>query len=89
MARFDLTDFEWSVIEPLQPNKVRGKPRVDDRRVLNRISGGCAQKERGPIFRPATGRIRPASIALTVGARRACGASFWKRSQRLMMGMSR
>ena len=24
MARFDLTDFEWSVIAPLLPNKVRG-----------------------------------------------------------------
>ena len=37
MARFDLTDFEWSVIQPLLPTKVRGKPRVDDRRVLNGI----------------------------------------------------
>src|ERR1700678_3139296 len=37
MARFDLTDFEWSVIAPLLPNKVRGVPRVDDRRVLNGI----------------------------------------------------
>lgn len=37
MARFDLTDFDWSVIEPLLPTKVRGVPRVDDRRVLNGI----------------------------------------------------
>lgn len=37
MARFDLTDFEWSVIQPLLPTKVRGKKRVDDRRVLNGI----------------------------------------------------
>ncbi len=35
MARFDLTDFEWSVIQPLLPNKPRGVARVDDRRVLN------------------------------------------------------
>ncbi len=28
MARFDLTDFEWSVISPLLPNKPRGVPRV-------------------------------------------------------------
>ena len=37
MARFDLTDFEWFVIQPLLPNKVRGVARVDDRRVLNGI----------------------------------------------------
>ncbi len=37
MARFDLTDYEWSVIAPLLPNKVRGVPRVDDGRVLNDI----------------------------------------------------
>jgi len=37
MARFDLTDFEWPVLEPLLPTKVRGVKRVDDRRVLNGI----------------------------------------------------
>jgi transposase len=37
MARFDLSDSEWAVIEPLLPNKPRGVPRVDDRRVLNGI----------------------------------------------------
>jgi hypothetical protein len=35
MSRYDLTDFEWRVIKPLLPNKPRGVPRVDDRRVLN------------------------------------------------------
>ena len=37
MARFDLTDFEWSVIDPLLPRRSRGVKRVDDRRVLNGI----------------------------------------------------
>ena len=37
MARFDLTDCEWNLIQPLLPNKPRGVPRVDDRRVLNGI----------------------------------------------------
>ena len=37
MARFDLSDFEWGMICPLLPNKPRGVPRVDDRRVLNGI----------------------------------------------------
>ena len=35
MSRYDLTDFEWRVIEPLLPNKPRGVPRVNDRRGLN------------------------------------------------------
>lgn len=37
MSRFDLTDEEWAIIEPLLPNKPRGVPRVDDRRILNGI----------------------------------------------------
>src|SRR5665213_2695252 len=37
MSRFDLSDFEWGVIAPLLPDKPRGVPRVDDRRVLNGI----------------------------------------------------
>ncbi|MER8792212.1 IS5 family transposase [Mesorhizobium sp. M0983] len=37
MSRYDLTDFEWHVIEPLLPKRPRGVPRVDDRRVLNGI----------------------------------------------------
>jgi transposase len=37
MSQYDLTDFEWRVIEPLLPNKPRGVPPVDDRRVLNGI----------------------------------------------------
>lgn len=37
MGRYDLTDFEWEAIKPHLPNKPRGVPRVDDRRVLNGI----------------------------------------------------
>ena len=37
MSRYDLTDFEWSAIEPVLPRKSRGVRRVDDRRVLNGI----------------------------------------------------
>jgi hypothetical protein len=29
--------FEWSIIDPLLPNKPRGVPRADDRKVLNGI----------------------------------------------------
>ena len=37
MARFDLSEVEWRLIEPLLPNKPRGVARVNDRRVLNGI----------------------------------------------------
>ena len=35
--RFDLSDEEWAIIEPLLPVKTRGPARVDDRQVLNGI----------------------------------------------------
>ena len=35
--RYELTDYEWTAIKPLLPNKPRGVPRVNDRRVLNGI----------------------------------------------------
>ena len=35
--RYDLTDFEWSVIEPVLPKGHPGPRRKEDRRVLNDI----------------------------------------------------
>src|SRR3979409_1066101 len=35
--RYELTDHQWSAIKPMLPNKRRGVPRVNDRRVLNGI----------------------------------------------------
>jgi hypothetical protein len=40
MARFDLTDAEWTIIAPLLPGaegRKNGRPRPDDRKVLNGI----------------------------------------------------
>jgi len=37
MARFDLSDDEWAVIQRLLPKKGRGPARKDDRTVLNGI----------------------------------------------------
>jgi transposase len=34
---YELTDYEWAAIKPMLPNKPRGVPRVNDRRVLNGI----------------------------------------------------
>ncbi len=36
-GRLDLTDAEWAIISPLLPDKPRGVPRVDDRRVISGI----------------------------------------------------
>ena len=35
--RYELTDYEYATIKPMLPNKPRGVPRVNDRRVLNGI----------------------------------------------------
>jgi transposase len=40
MARFDLTDAEWTIIAPLLPGaegRKNGRPRPDDRKILNGI----------------------------------------------------
>ena len=37
IMRYELSDHEWAVIKPMLPNKPRGVPRVNDRRVLNGI----------------------------------------------------
>ena len=52
--RYELTDFEWVAIRSFLPNKPRGVPRVDDRRVLTASFGSCAQALPG-----ATCRCRP------------------------------
>jgi transposase len=35
--RNEVSNYEWGVINPMLPNKPRGVPRVDDRRILNGI----------------------------------------------------
>ena len=47
--RYELSDCEWSVIKPMLPNKLRGVPRVDDRRVLNGSFGSRDQVRHGVI----------------------------------------
>ena len=37
IMRYELSDYEWTAIKPMLPNKPRGVPRVNDRRVLNGI----------------------------------------------------
>jgi transposase len=35
IIRYELSDYEWTAIKPMLPNKSRGVRRVNDRRVLN------------------------------------------------------
>ena len=35
--RYELSDYEWTAIKPMLPNKSRHVRRVNDRRVLNGI----------------------------------------------------
>jgi transposase len=56
--RYELSDFEWSIIAPLLPNKPRGVPRVDDRKVLNgiywRLRSGSPWADIPERYGPAT-----------------------------------
>ena len=58
MQGYELTDFEWGVIQPWLPNKPRGVPRVDDRRVLNGIfwvsRSGALWRDPPDVFGPRT-----------------------------------
>jgi transposase len=48
MGRYDLTEKEWQAIQSHLPNKPRGVPRVDDRRVLNGIFWVLRSERYGP-----------------------------------------
>jgi len=73
MARYDLTDFQSKVIKPVLPNKPRGVPRVEDRRVLNGIFWVLMSVHLGPIFRDAMARRQRPTIASLAGGRPVCG----------------
>ena len=51
--RYELTDYEWTAIKPMLPNKPRGVPRVNDRRVLNGIFWVLPLQRTGPPRRGA------------------------------------
>ena len=57
--RYELSDFEWSVVKPMLPNKPRGMPHVDDRRVLNGIfwvlRSGAPWRDLPGIYGPCCG----------------------------------
>ena len=71
--RYELTDCEWTAIRPMLPNKPRGVPRVNDRRVLNGIfwvlRSGAPWRDLPQKF----GHTPLATIASFAGAGLACG----------------
>ena len=72
--RYDLTDFEWSVIEPVLPKGKPGPRRKDDRRVINGIFWVLrARALHGVIYPTDMGHIRRLTIASTDGAKRVSG----------------
>jgi len=56
--RYELADYEWIAIKPMLPNKPRGVPRVNDRRVLNGIfwvlRSGAPWRDLPEMFGPCT-----------------------------------
>jgi hypothetical protein len=75
--RYELTDQEWSAIKPMLPNKPRGVPRVNDRRVLKASFGFCDLAHRGAICRRSSVPIPLVTIALFAGVGLACGVGSW------------
>ena len=53
--RYELNDHEWAAIKPMLPNKPRGVPRVNDRRVLNGIFWVLRSGHRGATCRDNLG----------------------------------
>jgi len=55
-GEFWLSDGQWARLQPLLPDKPRGVPRVDDRRVISGIvhvlQSGCRWKDAPTIYGP-------------------------------------
>jgi hypothetical protein len=75
--RYELTAFEWAAIRSFLPNKPRGMPRVDDRRVLNGIfwvlRSGAPWRDLPVYYGPRA----TCDIAVCVGGGPASGTGSW------------
>src|SRR5262245_8166879 len=77
IMRYELTNHEWTAIKPMLPNKPRGIPRVNDRRVLNGIfwvlRSGAPWRDLPQAFGPYTTCYN----RFVRWRRAACGAGSW------------
>src|SRR3954452_3521637 len=78
IMRYELADYEWAAIKPMLPNKPRGVPRVNDRRVLNGIfwvlRSGAPWRDLPTAFGPTP----LATTASSGGGGPVFGAASWK-----------
>ncbi len=77
--RYELSNYEWTTIKLMLPNKPRGIRRVNDRRVLNGIfwvlRSGAPWRDLPATYGPAP----PVTIASFGGGRLASGTRSWMR----------
>jgi len=74
IMRYELADYEWTAIRPMLPNKPRGVPRVNDRRVLNGIFW-VLRSGAGVICRRHLARIPLATTDSSAGGGLVSGAA--------------
>jgi transposase len=82
--RYELSDYEWTAIKPMLPNKPRGIRRVNDRRVLNGIfwvlaRGPDQQASRGGGRQRPAGSSRPVRLMTIDCVRSSSAPCFHKR----------
>jgi transposase len=71
--RYELTDCEWAAIKPFLPNKPRGVPGVNDRRVDNGIFWVLRSGTPWRDLSKTSVHTPPATIASSAGGGRASG----------------
>ena len=71
--RYELTDYEWVAIKPMLPNKPRGVPRVNDRRVLNGIFWVLRSGAPWPTYLRSSAHTPLATTASFAGVGQASG----------------
>ena len=67
--RYELSDYEWTAIKPMLPNKPRGVRRVNDRRVSMASFGSSVQVRHGATCQKSMVPAPPVTINPSLAAR--------------------